>query len=164
MATRFLHSRQQSQTGAALVEVIIGLFLVLIIVGMVSAAITNYIDARSRLVNEVQKTYLAEEAYEVLRHIRDEDWTTISSLVAGARYQLVVATSSRSIASGVETVLGYERSFTIAPVYRSSTGDVVPASTPGAVIDVDGRIVTIDVYSTQGTTTVTALLTNFLSP
>lgn len=164
MSTRVRKLRNHSTAGAALVEVIIGLFLVLIVVGMISGAITNYTEARARLFDEAQKSYLAEEAYEALRFLRDEDWTNVGSLSLEARYALQFAPGAISTTAGVESVQGFERSFVLSEVYRSTEGTIVPVGTPGATLDPDARTATIDVVSARGTTTVTALLTNFLTP
>lgn len=156
----FLKSKKQN-LGVALVEVLIGVSLVAIIGVFISLTVTQYVNTRNIILSDTNKVYLAEEGYEIIRFLRDENWTNISGLSNNTRYYLQVSTSTITIGGTSELIDGkYSRSFLLQPVYRSATGNIVPSGTSGAVLDADARNLFVYVADNNSTTTFEAVVTN----
>lgn len=153
-------SQSKYQKGASLIEVIIGLFLLLLVLGFISATITNYVQTRERLLTGLQQQYLAEEAYEVVRFLRDEDWSAISGVPLGDTRYLALATSTVAMTTTPEVVLGFDRSIQFSSVRRDGNGTIVPEGTTGGTIDSNARLLRVDVTNSISTTSVEALVTN----
>ena len=150
-----------SQRGISLVEVIIASAILTVIAGFVATTTVVFVAAKNGLFHDVKKYYLAEEGYEVIRFLRDNDWDNVGSLTPGQRYSFTMSTSTLAVTTTVETIESrYERSFRIERVYRSSSGAIVSATTTGATLDPQAKKVVIDVVDERGTTTLQAILTN----
>lgn len=142
-------------------EVLIGVSLVTIIAVFVGITVTQFVNTRNVILSDTKKMYLAEEGYEIIRFLRDENWTNISGLSANTYYHLQVSTTTVSIGGSSEVIDGrYHRSFLIQPIYRNGSGNVVASTTAGASLDTDTKKVFIYVGDINGTTTINALLTN----
>jgi type II secretory pathway pseudopilin PulG len=153
-----IFSRQQ---GITLIEVIFAVSIIAAIVMVIGFSITSYVDARAQLLANTKAIYLAEEGYEVLRALRDDDWDTVDAVPIGDVHYLDVSTSTLAIGSTQEIIdVEFYRSFVFNAVYRDSDDDVVSSTTPGATIDTEILELTVFVDGPTGTTSVTALLSN----
>ena len=147
--------------GISLVEVIVGISILAAIAVTVGISVTTYVDARGNLLTDAKATYLAEEGYEILRAIRDEDWGDISSETTGTTRYLSVTPTTLSITGTAEVIDSqYTRSFEIQSLYRNGSDDVVASGAPGATLDPDSRIVEISVVGPNGTVTLSSILSN----
>lgn len=152
---------KKKNKGVALVEVIIGVSLVSLISIFIGLAVTQFVNTRNVILSDTKKMYLAEEGYESIRFLRDENWSNISSLTSNTYYFLQISTTTVATSGSPEVIDGvYKRSFLIQPVYRGNSGDVVASTSAGAVLDTDTKKIFIFVNDTNGTTSVNALLTN----
>lgn len=69
---------------------------------------------------------LAEEGLEALRLMKGAGWGALSSLPTGTTRYLALGSSSWSATTTPEVVDGqFSRSFTLSPVYRGATDDIV---------------------------------------
>ena len=93
------------QSGITLVEVMVAISIIASIVVAVGFSVTAYVDARSELLNDAKSVYLAEEGYEILRAIRDNDWNVIDVLTIGTTHYLSVSTTSINVSTTPEAVL-----------------------------------------------------------
>ena len=135
--------------------------VILIAIGF---SVQTYIEARKTLLVNLEVAYLVEEGYEIIRHIRDENWTTLSAVPINATRYLSVSTTTRAIATSPEVIdTDFRRSFKLQSVYRNSNDDIVAATAPGATLDSDAREVEVSVAGPNGTTTFEAILTNLYS-
>lgn len=157
------HSHTKYVKGAILIEAIIGLFLLLLVLGFVGVTVTNYVQARERLLIDLQQQYLAEEAYEVIRFLRDDDWSLISGLPLNQDRYLSLATSTIAITTTPEETLGFDRSIQFSAVWRDGSGKIVPEGTSGGVNDPQARVLRVEVANAVSTTSVEALVTNLFS-
>lgn len=149
------------EKGVTLIEVMVAISIIATIVVVVGFSVTAYVDARSRLLNDTKSTYLAEEGYEILRALRDDDWNTIKSLTVGVTQYLSVSTTTIAVSVTQEVIDGeFYRSFVLSPVYRDSNDDVTVSTTPGATIDTGTLEVTMSVFGPTGTTSLKGILTN----
>lgn len=145
--------------GVSMVEVLFGVSIVGLLVVVISHSLSLYFTASSEALTRTQALYLAEEGQEILRYLRDADWTDISSLTNDTPYYLNVTDTTLAITSTPEVVDGtFLRRFEVSEVRRdSSTDDIV---TSGGSVDSDARYVTFSVGWNNATVTVPALLTN----
>jgi len=151
----------RQQAGITLIEVVIAIAVIASIVIAVGYAVTAYVEARSHLLIDTKAMYLAEEGYEIVRSLRDDDWNTIDSLVNNTVYYLDITAATIAVGTTAEVIdTDFVRSFIVEPVYRNASDDIVDATTPGATIDPGTRRLIMSVASPNGTTTVQAILTN----
>lgn len=145
--------------GVSMVEVLIGVAIVGLLVVVISHSLTLYFTASTKTLTQTQALYLAEEGQEILRYLRDADWTDISSLTNDTPYYLDVTDTTLAITSTPEVIDGtFLRRFEVSEVRRdNSTDDIV---TSGGSVDTDARYVTFSVGWGTATVTVPALLTN----
>ncbi len=153
--------RQFDNQGITLVEVLVGVSILAIIAVAIGISINTYVDFRSRLLTEAKTTYLAEEGYEILRAIRDDDWNTIDGLTVDTTQYLEVTSSAIGVTTTPEVIdTDYARSFVVRDLYRDSDDDVVASTTSGAVIDSDSREVEVTVVGPDDTVIFYSILSN----
>jgi len=152
---------QKNVAGITLVEVLVGVSILTIVGIFIGVSVSHFALARNNILHDTKKMYLAEEGYEIVRILRDGNWSNISSLGAGNIYYLGVATTTLAITSVPEIIdERYLRLFFVEPVYRNSTGGIVSVGDAGAVLDNNSRQVSVQVGDDVSTTTVKALLVN----
>lgn len=146
------------EQGVFLVEVLIAVSIAVTVAVFVSATIALFVTVREGLTQEARKYYLAEEGYEIVRFLRDEDWDTITSLTAGQHYGLAVSTTTLAITTAPEVTAGaYTRTIVVGPLRRATNGEIVSS---GGTVDNQGRTVEVFVVDGRGTTTLKAILVN----
>ena len=144
-----------------MVEVLVGISIVAVTLIAIGFGVNAYVEARRELITETKSTYLVEEGYEIIRAIRDNDWNTIEALTTGTTYYLAVATTTIAISNSPEIIdSNYRRSFVPRAVYRNGSDDIVPSTTPGATVDAGSRQIDVSVAGPNGTTTLSAILSN----
>lgn len=149
------------QAGITLIEIVVAIAIIASIVIAVGYAVTTYVEARSHLLIDTKAMYLAEEGYEIVRSLRDDDWSNIGSLANGTIYYLDVTATTIAVGATAEVIdADFVRSFMLELVYRNASDDIVAAATPGATIDPGSKLLIMSVASPNGTTTVQAILTN----
>lgn len=159
------YKSQTSSSGVALVEVLVGISILAILLVSVSFAVSQLVINRSALVTNTVAVYLAEEGYELVRTVRDNNWNDLAALTTGSTYYLDVSTSTIAITSSPVLVDGtYTRSFVLEEVYRDADDDIVPNGTVGATLDTNARVVTIQVTGGVSTQVFTGLVTNLYTP
>jgi type II secretory pathway pseudopilin PulG len=150
-----------SESGITLVEVIIGVSIIATLLVAIGFSVTAYVNARTALLNNVKSAYLAEEGYEIIRALRDDDWTTIDALALDTTLYLDVTPSTIAVTNTPEVIdTDFSRSFVLRAVYRDVNDDIVSASNPGATVDDGSREVEITVTGPSGTDTFEAVITN----
>ena len=149
------------QRGITLIEVAVSITIITAILVVVGFSVNAYVEARSQLLVNAKALYLAEEGYEIIRALRDDDWSTFGGLANGTTHFLSVATSTIGMGVGPEEIDSeFFRSFVLGAVYRNSNDDVVDSTTSGAVVDPNTRLVTVSVAGPTGTTSLQAVLAN----
>jgi prepilin-type N-terminal cleavage/methylation domain-containing protein len=149
---------KSKQAGITLVEVVVAIAIVGVMLAVVGFSVLAYLDARSKLLSNMKTMYLAEEGYEILRALRDEDWNTISGLAVDTTYYLSVSTTTLATTTAPEVIdAEYYRAFELKTAYRDGDDDLT--DTPGTS-DSETRIVKVYAWGPTPTTTMTAILTN----
>lgn len=142
-----------------MIEVVIAIAIISIMIVVVGYSVMTYVDARAQLLDNTKKLYLAEEGIELLRVLRDEDWTAIESLTVDDTYGFSVSTTTIATAGTVEEIDGtFYRSFVVSAVRRDANDDIDFLG--GGTIDPDTRLVTVSVFGPTSTTSLSAILTN----
>jgi prepilin-type N-terminal cleavage/methylation domain-containing protein len=155
-------SIKNNHKGMSLVEVIIASAIASLVAIFVGVTVAQFASVRAGILNDTKKLYLAEEGYEIIRLIRDEDWSVLSVIPQQTYYHLQVSTTTLGIGLTPEIIDGeYIRSFRLLPLYRNNQGNIVSSTTSGATSDNNGRELYIYVADDSGTTTLRSLLMNF---
>lgn len=158
-------SRRFKTSGVTLVEVLVGISIVVMMLVAIGLAVNNYVAARTALLSDTKAAYLAEEGYEIVRALRDNNWATMSGLTTGTTYYLSVATSTIAVTNTPEVIDGeYLRSFVVYDAYRNGSDDITSSTTVGASADTDMKEVHVSVGGPSGTSTFTGLLGNLFQP
>lgn len=153
--------RTSRQSGVTLIEVIIAVGIITVMLVAVGLSVTAYMSARSELLSDAKSLYLAEEGYEFLRLLREEDWTTLSSLTVGTTYYFDIATTTIALGGAAEVIDDeYYRSFVLQNVYRDGSDDITASTTAGATLDADTLHATVSVFGPTGTTSLEAIIAN----
>ena len=154
-------NKKHSRSGITLVEVLIGLSIITTTLVAIGLAVNSYVDARTALLRSTKTAYLAEEGYEILRALRDDNWNTIDALPVDTVRYLTVSTTTIGVTNSPEIIDSiYRRSFIVRSVYRDVNDDIVSSTAPGAVIDYGSRKIEISVSNSKATTTLEAILAN----
>lgn len=151
------------RAGFSMIEMIV----VISVASIVLVSLTEVVELSLRLTHRAtQKTaavYLLREGGEVLRHLRDDSWSThIAPLTTGTTYYLSWSGSGYIIsATPVAPIDGFfHREIVFASVSRNNEDDIVVS---GGTDDPGTRRVTIQVAWVTGGVTSTEALVFYLS-
>lgn len=131
----------------SLIEVLIGAAIVATAIVATVLSFRLLLAAGAENLERVQASYLAEEGIEVVRGMRDEDWSAFAGLTSGTTYYLHYDGMSWSINTTATSTDGFTRTVRLRDVYRrTSDSDIVPAtSTAPKAVDTQTRFVTVAV-------------------
>jgi prepilin-type N-terminal cleavage/methylation domain-containing protein len=153
---------QSPSRGVTLIEVLIAVGIVALFSVVISTTVFQFAESRKELLHDTDKMYLAEEGYEIIRLLRDDDWANLSGLTLNTNYYLQLSDTTLAIGTVPEIINArYTRLFKLLSVYRDATTHEIVSS--GGVLDNDALKVQISVGDSNGTSTVEALLVNFSS-
>lgn len=146
-------------SGFGLVEILVAVT----IIGLSLAALAGLgnfaLKIQSRLKKNIAASYLAAEAIEVARAVKDESWTMINGLTIGAPLHPTQSGSPAKwilLADG-ETVNGFSRQIVLSNVYRDSNDDITQSV---QTLDPNTKKITATVsWSDQGETQQVSLST-----
>lgn len=159
-----MYFSSKKQKGFSVVEVAIGVAIAALTVAFITHAVVRYASTGSENLNRARAIFLAEEGIEIMRYLRDDSWTNMSSLTNGTKYYLLLSTTTvatTTTASLIDTM--FTRTITTQAVYRATSGDDIVASTSGVskAIDINTKLVTATV--TWGTATATVSISEYLA-
>lgn len=148
--------------GITLVEVVLGIAMISGVLVTVALTLTVFMQSADLALERTSALYLAEEGIAVMQYLRSDDWDTISAQSVGTPFYLTLATSTIGLSGSPEVIAGtYTRRITLNNLYRNSSGDIVGSGDAGASVDADARYVLVEVATTDATTSLEAILTNF---
>ena len=139
----FLNAKRSAlNAGFSLVEVLIGTALILLSLTGLVTGYSFYLKAGLKNTDALKAAFLLQEGAEAVTLLRDDAWSTLSSLAVGVPYYLSwngttwVATSTATTTDALFT-----RTFTLDEVYRrNSDKDIVASSSPDAkTLDVNTK-------------------------
>lgn len=151
----------QARRGVISIEMVVGVSIAGLILVYAMYTVAQFVNNAHVVSEKTQALYLAEDGLELIRFIRDEAWSNVSSLPLNTARYLEVTASAVSVTTTPETVGEYSRSFTLSNVYRDSDDDIVASTTSGSVADPDSKYVTVNVTWDGGTESVS--LTSILA-
>jgi len=150
--------------GVGLIEVVIVSSLVLVIFSGLMSVFNFYIKKSVTLTDNIKAEFLAEEALEALRVLRDGDFANLSSLPRDTYRYLYwngtgwLATSTPEVIDGIFT-----RKFKVFDVYRDGAGNIAPAGTLDAEILLAETSVIWQDNQATSTRTISTYLSNVLA-
>ena len=153
------------QKGLGMVEIIVVVAVILVAFTAILQLFTLQAQIERVKREELVAYAFLSEALEAVRSVRDDSWTNISSLTAGADYYPEIFASAWTLASiDPGPVDGYSRWITLAQVRRDDTSDdIVPSGCSGCYIDLDTLLITAYVEWQSGGSTKTKNLTTYLT-
>ena len=124
--------------GFTIIEIVIVVLVVTVALVSLIELYNLFLKAEHHSAKYVQATFLAQEALEAVRNIRDTGWANISGLEFGTTYHPVAAGDPRtwSMAPGQETIDGFRREVVFERVYRDANDNIVES---GGTEDVGSR-------------------------
>lgn len=144
------------------VEVLVGVAIFSLVVVFLATTLNLFFNNATLVRSKTEALFLANEALEMSRFVRDTNWNNIEALDNVTSYYLDINPGSISFSTLPEVIDGvYTRTITLAAVYRNGTDDIVAAGAPGAVVDTGSRLVTVTITWGSGEiVSLTTLLTN----
>ncbi len=154
----------QKITGFSLLEVLISASIIAVAVVSILHAFSFFIKTELTINKKIQGVYLLEEGIEAMRHIRDKNWTNISSLSTSTTYYLYLSTASTTAdwvtTTTRQTFNGLERKITIGDVYRDATTFDIASS---GTLDANTRKITVSIIWPDQLSTTTKIFSTYIS-
>lgn len=135
-----------NKRGVGLVEVIVGSAILSVVLFAFTSSLSLYSRANADATSRTQALYLAEEALEVVRGLRDSGWGTriaTTSVDIGYGVSFDEATAVWTLVSTPDTKGEFTRTLTFRDVYRDAGDNVV--ADPSGTYDPDSRILEVEV-------------------
>lgn len=107
-------------------------------------------------VHAMQANFLLEEGAEVVRILRDNAWSNVSSLNLGINYYPLFSVDNWTLPIAVNNVGIFTRTVVVSSVSRDATTGSIVSS--GGILDTGTKLVTVHVSWMEGATTVTKVL------
>jgi type II secretory pathway pseudopilin PulG len=148
--------------GITAIEILVGVGIAAFILVFSVNAIMLFTNTSRDIAEQTQALYLAEEALEMVRFIRDDQWSKIGNLTDGTTYYLDVSPTVIGTTSVPEVIGVFTRSFVVDSVERNGSDDIVGSGTE----DPDSKYVTATVSwgSPVSTVSLTTILADINNP
>lgn len=152
---------QKNSAGFLVVEVLVAVSIITASVLVGTAVAQKSIAVSRQAVHTLQATYLLEEGAEAIRIIRDNAWSNITTLTVATDYYMTFSGGMWSLSTTPSTVGIFTRKIVVTNVNRdATTWDIV---TSGGANDAGTKLVTLTVYWTEGSQTITKILSFYVS-
>lgn len=142
------------------IEAVVGVAIAGLILVYSMQAISNFINGARTVVEKTEALYLAEEGLELLRFVRDRNWSTFAATPTNTTRYLSIGSTAVTITTTPEVIGNFTRSIQTQVVRRDAASNDIVQS--GGIVDNDSRYVVVTVSG--GTLThpvsLTSLLTN----
>ena len=142
--------KQNKSAGIGLIEIIIASAIIAIALSALAGLGNFSLKIQNRLQKNTAASYLASEAIEAARAVKDESWSNLSGLPTDTA--LFPAQSGNPakwvFSTGSETIGNFSRQIIISNVNRDANDDVAQS---GGVLDSNTKKITATIYwSEQG--------------
>jgi type II secretory pathway pseudopilin PulG len=132
--------------GITSIEVVIGVSIAGVVLVYAMYAITQFINSARDVGDHTQALYLAEDGLELVRFMRDKNWSTFDSIPLNTTRYISISSTDILPTATTETIGNFTRSFQVSNVYRNtSTDDIVASTTGGSAADPESKYVTMTV-------------------
>lgn len=138
--------KTNKKRGVGLVEVIVGSAILAVVLFAFTSSLSLYSRANADATSRSQALYLAEEALEAVRGLRDAGWTTnIATASVDTDYGISfdAVNSTWTLVLSPDTVGEFTRTLTFRDVYRDGGDNIV--ANPFETYDPDSRILEVEV-------------------
>jgi type II secretory pathway pseudopilin PulG len=133
----------KSQNGQSLVELLIVIGLCAVLLPVIITGLVSSRGGKAQQKERAEAITLIKEAEEVIRSIREKDWTSLSPI--DSELHVVREGTGWALADTAETINGFTRKIVINNVYRDFvTGSIIPTGT-AAQVDPSTKKITISV-------------------
>ena len=160
-----MRKKQSAINGFGLIEVIVAVTIISLTVLALIATVRLAFRTVSDSSIQIQAGFLAEEAIEVIKILRNESWATnISPKTVGTLYYPVFSTVTRAWTltstdpGPIDNV--FSRTIVFGDTYRNTNQDITDSTTPGAVIDLETKFVTARISWESGSLKIDTYITN----
>ncbi len=146
----FLKNKKQNKGGFMMVELLVIAAVLVMLIISASAVAQKGIEVSRRSLHQMQASLILEEGAEIVRILRDNNWTNISGPTALSYYYASFSNGTWSVSQTPSAIGIFTRRIVFSDVYRdASTQDIVSS---GGVLDTGTKLVTVSVGWTEGTT------------
>src|SRR3989344_5018555 len=129
--------RFKNNAGLTLVEVVIASAIILTATLALLSIHSFYFKTTLSNVDKAKAAYLAEEALEAVRYLRDISWdTNIAPLAQNTNYGIVFWNNTWQASTTATSIQNFTRTIRLSSVYRDSNSDIVYS---GGTLDPDTR-------------------------
>lgn len=133
--------RKFSQKGSLLVEVLIVVSIITVaLLASLSVAQKSIAIARQS-IHQAQVSFLLEEGAEIVRIVRDNAWTGISSLTDSTNYYAAISGGTWTLSTSANQIGIFTRTIAFSPAYRDSNQNLASSGT----LDSQAKLVTVTV-------------------
>jgi len=142
--------KAKNKSGFGLVEILVAITIIGLSLSALAGLGNFALKIQNRLKKNMTASYLAAEAIEATRAIKDENWALVSDLGIGSLFHPDQSglPAKWSLDSGSETINGFTRQIVFANVYRDSNDDIIDSV---ATLDSNTKKITATVsWSDQG--------------
>lgn len=142
--------KTKNKSGFGLVEILVAITIIGLSLSALAGLGNFALKIQNRLKKNMTASYLAAEAIEATRAIKDEDWALVSGLSTASPFHPDQSGSPAKwiLNSGDETINGFTRQIVFADVYRDGNDDIVDSV---ATLDSNTKKITATVsWSDQG--------------
>ena len=151
-----------NQKGIGLIELLVAMAIIGLVVAALGGAGNFVLKINQQNKKSVAATFLAQEAMEAVRAVKEENWTLIADLTADAPYHPAKTGSPLkwSLIANAENISGFTRQITAGSVYRDANDDIVAS---GGALDPETKKITATIsWNYNGKNYQTSLI-SFLS-
>lgn len=150
--------RKPAEQGIALIEVLVGVAVASLVIGLIIYSVGLFFAGSKVAIERTQALYLAEEGIEILRYLRDDDWSTFDTdLTIGTTYYFDVTSAYVATTTSPEIIDStYTRSFVLGAVERDGDDDITTSGT----VDTGSKHVTVTVAWGAESVVLETILTN----
>ena len=151
---------QKTQSGVALVEILIGAAIITVGVLAINASFSTYIQYALANEKNTEAVYVLQEGLEVMTYFRDESWLNISGLSTTTPYYLIFNGTNFATTTTPQYIDGlFLREITISDLNRDASDDISGTGT----YDPNIKQITSTVSYWQGHATTTKSISVYLS-
>lgn len=151
----------KNKGGFLMLEALVGIFIISVSVISATYAAQKSLVLSAQSLKNLQAAFLLEEGGNVVKILRSEGWSNISSLSVGTNYYPTFTNGSWSLSLTPSQIDGiFTRTVQVNNVNRdAATGDIV---TSGGVLDAGTKQVSVTVSWQYGTSTFSKDLSFYL--
>lgn len=142
-----------------MIEVIIASTIITLSMIAATAVAQKSMYVSRQATHTTQASFLLEEGAEVVRIMRDNNWTNISGLTVGTSYYSAFSAGAWSFSTTPSTIGDFTRTVQIANVNRDNTTKDISVS---GTNDIGTKLVTVTVTWKEGGATISKTLSFYI--